>query len=276
MTAAVPDALVGPADAALATAVELARHAAVHEAGPFRRVGDHLGVWAVGANGGGKAAVHAFSCLDAGYLGWYWAVEMARIPRSKVATVDDVVLLPGAQALLAPTWVPWSERLRPGDVGVGDILPTAADDPRLTLRLTDTEGWVDDTLWFELGLGRARVLSAFGRDEAAERWYDGEHGPAAEIAQAAPHPCGSCGFLVGLVGALGRVCGVCANSLARADGQVVMFDHGCGAHSEALVVPSGHASPMSYDDALLETVGVAVHPPGSVDDVDPGETGGHS
>ena len=31
---------------------------------------------------------------------------------------------------------PW---LRPGDVGPGDILPTAADDPRLVLRLEDTE-----------------------------------------------------------------------------------------------------------------------------------------
>ena len=41
------------------------------------------------------------------------------------------MLLPGADALLAPEWVPWSERLRPGDLGVGDLLPTAPDDDRL-------------------------------------------------------------------------------------------------------------------------------------------------
>ncbi|WP_141698634.1 DUF3027 domain-containing protein, partial [Streptomyces lushanensis] len=41
------------------------------------------------------------------------------------------VLLPGPDALLAPEWVPWSERLRPGDMGPGDLLPTEAEDLRL-------------------------------------------------------------------------------------------------------------------------------------------------
>ena len=36
-------------------------------------------------------------------------------------------------------------------------------------------------------------------------------------------------------GALSRVFGVCANEYAPDDGRVVSFDHGCGAHSEALV-----------------------------------------
>ena len=30
-----------------------------------------------------------------------------------------------------PEWVPWTERLRPGDLGVGDVLPTEEDDARL-------------------------------------------------------------------------------------------------------------------------------------------------
>ena len=34
-------------------------------------------------------------------------------------TVDESVLLPGPGALLAPDWVPWQDRLRPGDVGSG-------------------------------------------------------------------------------------------------------------------------------------------------------------
>jgi hypothetical protein len=33
--------------------------------------------------------------------------------------------------MLAPAWVPFESRVRPGDVGVGDLLPTAADDERL-------------------------------------------------------------------------------------------------------------------------------------------------
>src|SRR5690606_41411281 len=39
-------------------------------------------------------------------------------------TVCGTVLRPGADALLAPGWVPWRERLQPGDLGVGDLLPT--------------------------------------------------------------------------------------------------------------------------------------------------------
>ena len=86
---------------------------------------------------------------------------------------------------------------------------------------------------YELGLGRVRVLSLEGRDLAAERWYDGSHGPTSPLAQSAPANCGVCGFLVRLAGPLSQVFGVCANAHANDDGRVVSFDHGCGAHSEA-------------------------------------------
>jgi len=242
----------GSVDAALAAAVDLARAAAMDEAGPQGRVGEHL--WSRAETGlvGGKIAVHAFACLDPGYVGWYWAVEVTRVPRSKVITVDDVVLLPGADAVLAPAWVPWAQRLRKGDVGVGDVLPTAADDPRLVLRQADTEAFIDDTLWLELGLGRARVLSADGRAEAAERWYDGEAGPDSPIAQAAPASCDSCGFFVALVGSLGTVFGVCANAMAGDDGRVVARTHGCGAHSEAMVAPPVAPQPVPGLEILAE------------------------
>lgn len=272
-----PEAISGAVDKVLGGAIEIARAAAQDEAGPYQRVGDHLGVWPVEAGGGGKGAVHAFAALDPAYVGWYWAVEVVRVPRSKVATVDDVVLLPGGEAILAPEWVPWAERLQPGDVGPGDILPTAADDPRLVLRLADTEGWIDDSLWFELGLGRPRVLSALGRDETADRWYDGDHGPTAEMAQQAPKACGSCGFYVGLVGSLGRVFGACANDMSPADGQVVAETYGCGAHSEAMVLPSQQPASLVSDDSAVQDVGVAAHGPGSVDDdAEVVEPGGHS
>jgi hypothetical protein len=88
----------------------------------------------------------------------------------------------------------------------------------------------------ELWLGRPRVLSLYGRDEATQRWYDGEQGPYTPMAQAAGRSCATCGFLMLMRGAVSRVFGVCANELAPDDGRVVSFDHGCGAHSEALVV----------------------------------------
>src|SRR5205823_1409398 len=104
----------------------------------------------------------------------------------------------------------------------------------------------------ELWLGRVRVLSPVGRDEAAERWYDGDHGPQAPIARAADLACASCGFLVLMRGALSRVFGICANEYAPDDGRVVSFDHGCGAHSEALVLQT---EPLGLvDDAELVAV----------------------
>lgn len=263
-------------DAVLAGAVDQAREAAQQEAGPHGRIGDHLGAVPGEEAGGARVAVHAFRCLEPGYAGWYWAVELARAPRSKRVTVSDVVLLPGEGSLLAPEWVPWSQRLRAGDVGVGDLLPTAADDVRLAPRQADTAGWVDQDLWWELGLGRPRVLSADGREQAAERWYAGDRGPGADIARAAPGACGTCGFFVTLAGALGRVFGVCANEYAADDARVVSSDHGCGAHSEALVLPSAQPAPLQLDDGAAEPVGLAAHPPGSVDDAEPGEPGGHS
>jgi len=77
-----------------------------------------------------------------------------------------------------------------------------------------------------------RTLSLEGRDLAAERWYDGDGGPSAPLAQSAPDVCSTCGFLMRLAGPLSDSFGVCANGNANDDGRVVSFDHGCGAHSE--------------------------------------------
>jgi len=73
---------------------------------------------------------HRFATTEKGYRGWAWDVTVDRAPGSDDVTVAEIVLLPGEGALLPPPWVPWSERLRPGDLGVGDLLPTSADDDR--------------------------------------------------------------------------------------------------------------------------------------------------
>jgi Protein of unknown function (DUF3027) len=301
-------------DQVCAEAVDLARSAAVATAAPFG-VGDHLGL----AAEGDRVVTHLFECLDPAYFGWRWAVTVARAPRSKVVTVDETVLLPGPESLLAPDWVPWQDRLRPGDLGVGDLLPAPPDDERL-VPLVTVAG--DDAVvdWFadeldadaldpaglgsggpdsdgpdsdgpdsdgpdsgstdldgtgpegpgaldpagpglrELGAGlagpaglpargRSRVLSAVGRESAAERWYDSEHGPRTPLAHAAPAHCVSCGFFVPLSGELGQLFGACANAYAPDDGRVVSADHGCGAHSEAVI---WHASGRSVAPVIDE------------------------
>jgi len=230
-------------DPTCAEAVDLAR-GAVEELAPGE-VGDHLGT----AADGDRLVTHYFACRKPAYRGWRWAVTVARAPRVKHVTVDETVLLPGDEAVLPPEWVPWSERLRPGDLGVGDILPAAEDDDRLEPGYTGGGDEEYALVANELGLGRPRVLSPIGRDDAVDRWYSGDQGPTAPIALAAPARCSTCGFLLLLGGALRQMLGVCANEYSPSDGKVVSFDHGCGAHSEATApTPATSAAAMPVAD----------------------------
>lgn len=52
-----------------------------------------------------------FECLTPGYPGWRWAAALAKVSDDAPVTVLEVELLPGDGAVLAPEWVPWSERL---------------------------------------------------------------------------------------------------------------------------------------------------------------------
>ncbi len=220
-------------DAVAADAIDLARTAAV-EVGADT-VGEHVGVTADAE----RVVTHTFAATVPGYQGWHWAVTLARPPRGKVVTVDEVVLLPGPDALLAPEWVPWSERLRPGDMSPGDLLPAVENDLRLVPSYIDSEDPQVELVSFELGFGLPRVMSRDGRLDAAERWQDGDGGPGTAMARNAPDHCGRCGFYLPLAGSLSAQFGVCGNEIAPMDGRVVSVEYGCGAHSEAVLdVPS--------------------------------------
>ena len=223
-------------DKACAEAVEQAHAAAIARSGTIG-VGEHLGVRAEDL----RVATHLFECTHPGYPGWHWSVTVARASRARVVTVSEVTLMPGEHALLAPKWVPWAERIGPKDLTPGVISPTAADDVRLVPGYTGGEDAADAepaeasqirAVIAELGLGRERVLSVTGRDQAAERWLSGPSGPDTAMANQAPATCATCGFRVNLSGSLSRLFGVCANELSPADGQVVSLDYGCGGHSD--------------------------------------------
>lgn len=215
-------------DAVLTSAVEVARAAAGEIAEPGT-VGDHLGV----VMEEDRVATHSFACTAAAYPGWRWAVTLARPPRARKATVSEVHLLPGEESMLSPEWLPYAERLAPGDIGPGDRTPYQDEDPHLEPGFEATgEEEVDQLAQWELGLGRPRVLSAEGRDAAATRWIEGERGPQSESARKATAPCSTCGYFVPMAGALRSVFGVCTNEWSPADGAVVALGFGCGAHSE--------------------------------------------
>ncbi|MBT2505355.1 DUF3027 domain-containing protein [Streptomyces sp. ISL-98] len=273
-------------DRLCAEAVDLAREAAEEAAFPGV-VGEHVSLFAEGD----RVVTHLFECKEPGYRGWRWAVTVARASRAKLVTVDETVLLPGPDSLLAPEWVPWSERLRPGDMGPGDLLPTEADDLRLEPGYTGEDAPPPDSavseemadlveaedaevtdgppaalplvpsrgsiaaVAEELGMRRARVLSRYGLHIAADRW-DESYGAKTPMAQAAPATCVTCAFLVPLAGSLRQAFGVCANEFSPADGHVVSLAYGCGGHSEAAVMPK----PLRPAPPVLDSMGTDAFP----------------
>jgi Protein of unknown function (DUF3027) len=143
-------------DHACADAIDLARAAAEQDAGPGE-VGDHVGLQVEGD----RVVTHLFACLNPAYVGWRWAVTVSRAARARLVTVAECVLLPGPDSLLAPDWVPWTERVRPGDLRAGDLLPARPDDERLVpivaiagqaglLDWDETDSWrlgLEQTAW---------------------------------------------------------------------------------------------------------------------------------
>lgn len=218
---------VDPFDAA-----DFARAAALEDAKEEKFVGQLISV----DSDGDHLATYLFEAFLPGYVGWRWAVTVAKVDKDSTATICDVVLLPGSDALLAPDWIPYSSRITAEDVGVGTIVPTAADDSRLVpaTSVLPSDEELDLHELFEFGAGRVRVLSIEGRDQAAKRWIEGDRGPNAPIAQYAPKNCGSCGFYLPIAGSFRQAFGVCANAISPEDARVVSVNHGCGAHSEAI------------------------------------------
>ena len=239
--AEVADPRVAELEELLLGAVEQARAAVVEFSGADT-VGDYLGA----ALEDSTAATHRFLAKLPGYRGWQWAVVVAGYPGTDQATISEVVLVPGPTALVAPKWVPWQERIRPGDLGPGDLLAPAVDDPRLVPGHVATGDPAIDEVALELGLGRRWVLSEFGRAEAARRWHSGEYGPHSAMARATRRVCRDCGFYLPLAGVMGRMFGVCANEFS-ADGRVVDAEYGCGAHSDT-PRPPGTGSPLYAPD----------------------------
>lgn len=264
--AAEHDAAVPPTEnradlaAVLTGAVDLARTAIV-EINGSDAVGDYLGA----SFDDPTAATHRFLASMPGYQGWQWAVVVAAYPGADHATISEVVLVPGPTALLAPQWVPWENRLQPGDLSPGDLLSPPTNDPRLVPGYVSSGDPELDDIAGELGLGRRQVLSAWGRIEAAQRWQEGDFGPDSTMARSTRRVCRDCGFYLPLTGSLGTAFGVCANEMS-ADGRVVADEYGCGAHSET-PAPPGIGSPAfdPFDDGVIEVTEVV--PVAPVEDV---------
>lgn len=84
----------------------LARTALIEDAG-IKNVGNFIGVTELDKG----LATFLFENNQKGYVGWRWSVTVFQDKKNQPATVSEIVLLPGDDSLIAPDWVPWSERL---------------------------------------------------------------------------------------------------------------------------------------------------------------------
>ncbi|WP_291278257.1 DUF3027 domain-containing protein [Galactobacter sp.] len=109
-------------DPQLAESVDEARNALSAVVPADTVIGEHLGV----AAEADRMVTHRFAAQEHGYQGWDWFVTLGRASRSKVVTVCDSGLVPGEKALLAPEWVPWSERMAPEEIAAAKAVADGA------------------------------------------------------------------------------------------------------------------------------------------------------
>ncbi len=81
--------------------------AAAVEAAPRNGVGSIIDAIAEGEG----VTTFLFEAKLKGYVGWHWSITVFQSGDSGAATVSEVLLMPGPDSLVAPDWVPWSERL---------------------------------------------------------------------------------------------------------------------------------------------------------------------
>lgn len=101
---------------------------AAKETAPAHGVGKFLGTTTEDKD----TTSYRFESKLTGYVGWEWNVVIFQGKKADAATVSEVVLLPGKESIVAPSWVPWSERRAEIEKNKAEQLP-----------LTDLEVSVD-------------------------------------------------------------------------------------------------------------------------------------
>jgi hypothetical protein len=132
--AGVPVWRTGKPDAFLAAAVDVAR-AAIEGITAPSDIGAHIAA----KSEGDRLVTHLFESKLPGYQGWQWYAVVTRNSRSKVVTVSELGLLPSADSILSPEWVPWAERVRPEDAQAVEEEPAENVEP-----VTDQPGEQED------------------------------------------------------------------------------------------------------------------------------------
>ncbi|KQZ11545.1 hypothetical protein ASD23_00250 [Agromyces sp. Root1464] len=127
------------ADEVLLSSVDLARRALLEVTAP-ETVGSVVGHLVEGEH----VLTLLFASDLSGYPGWHWSVTLSRFDDTAEPTVLETELMPGESALLAPDWVPWSERLADYRAAQEAIAAASADDEADDDEADDDDGGAVD------------------------------------------------------------------------------------------------------------------------------------
>ncbi len=105
----------------------IAQAVAIEVADEDGQVGDFVEAIDLGDN----VTDFRFETCIRGYEGWQWSVTLYRDAELDHWTVNESSLVPTDKALRPPEWIPWKDRLEPGDLAVTDSIGTDPDDPRM-------------------------------------------------------------------------------------------------------------------------------------------------
>lgn len=79
---------------------------------------------------GDYVVTYRFASTMPGYPGWNWTIAVAHLPEEE-PTIVESELLPAEGALLAPDWVPWSDRMddyRAAQLALGEAASESDED----------------------------------------------------------------------------------------------------------------------------------------------------
>lgn len=83
-----------------------------------------------------------FETKQKGYVGWRWSVTV--FEGADGPTVSEVLLMPGEDSLVAPNWIPWSERLADWKALQAELERQAAEEAELAAEGAEDEDASDD------------------------------------------------------------------------------------------------------------------------------------
>ena len=103
-----------------------------------------------------------------GYVGWRWSVSIFQGEGEVAPTVSEVLLVPGPDSLIAPDWVPWSERLADYKALQAELEAQAALDAEDSEDESDSEDDIEDEVADEVDVEDVNGSDNDAIDDAAD------------------------------------------------------------------------------------------------------------